>query len=324
MIAHSEGIRVAQSRACDQPVEVSEANTSQIRYLVVTALTVTTAVSLTAASSYQVANGASVDITEHGVCRRVVNNHASGAGIFVPTNTSPEWSSFYNNPPLGVSVSSCSCSVTPGSTTYSTAGSYSFVVPCHNNLTIQVWGGGGGGGGYYNGSAVFGGTGGTSNWDSGSLSATGGTGGRCGFGANTFTYAGGTGGSGSGGTTNQNGGNGGTLNNCNSGSGGGGASGGAGGASRPQSSAIAGNPGTAPGGAGGGGMAWFNAGSPSCNVGNGGGGGGYAIRTYTAATYSVGSNVPVTVGAAGAAGTSSGGSANGGAGAAGRVTITWN
>ena len=36
---------------------------------------------------------------------------------------------------------------TPGSTTYSTAGTFSFTVPEYNTLTVIVKGGGGGGGG---------------------------------------------------------------------------------------------------------------------------------------------------------------------------------
>jgi hypothetical protein len=58
-----------------------------------------------AADSHRVNNGVSVEITEHGTCRSV--NNTSGKDIFIPTKTSGEWSSFYNNPPTGVAVSSC-------------------------------------------------------------------------------------------------------------------------------------------------------------------------------------------------------------------------
>lgn len=58
-----------------------------------------------AADSHRVNNGVSVEITEHGTCRSV--NNTSGKDIFIPTKTSGEWSSFYNNPPPGVAVSSC-------------------------------------------------------------------------------------------------------------------------------------------------------------------------------------------------------------------------
>lgn len=60
-----------------------------------------------AADSYTVNNGATTDITEHAVCMRVTNNHASGQKIFVPTKTSPEWASFYGSPPPGVTVVAC-------------------------------------------------------------------------------------------------------------------------------------------------------------------------------------------------------------------------
>ncbi len=60
-----------------------------------------------AASQYTVAYGGTSDITEWSVCKRVVNSHASGASIMVPTNSSAEWVSFYTYPPAGVSVSTC-------------------------------------------------------------------------------------------------------------------------------------------------------------------------------------------------------------------------
>lgn len=60
-----------------------------------------------AADSYTVNSGATSDITEHAVCKRVTNNHASGLSIFVPTKTSPEWASFYGSPPPGVTVVAC-------------------------------------------------------------------------------------------------------------------------------------------------------------------------------------------------------------------------
>lgn len=57
------------------------------------------------ATSYRVNNGATVDITEHGQCRRVTN--ASGTDKFVPTNTLSEWVSFYTNVAGGVSIAAC-------------------------------------------------------------------------------------------------------------------------------------------------------------------------------------------------------------------------
>lgn len=79
-----------------------------VRFFVVIVLsTVLLAQAAHAADSYQVASGATVDITEFGVCKRVTNNHASGAGIFVPTRTAVEWSSFYGGLPPGVTATAC-------------------------------------------------------------------------------------------------------------------------------------------------------------------------------------------------------------------------
>lgn len=62
---------------------------------------------LMAADGYTVANGSYANITEHSVCKKVTNNHASGLSVFVPTKTSTEWSSFYNGPPPGVAIGTC-------------------------------------------------------------------------------------------------------------------------------------------------------------------------------------------------------------------------
>ena len=62
---------------------------------------------LPAAASYQVNSGTSQVIDEHGVCRQVTNNHASGRPIFVPTNTSTEWTAFRDNVPAGVTAAAC-------------------------------------------------------------------------------------------------------------------------------------------------------------------------------------------------------------------------
>lgn len=58
-----------------------------------------------AANYHQVNNGQSSVIDEHTVCRVVTNN--SGAAIYVPTKTSAEWASFYNNPPTSVTSPPC-------------------------------------------------------------------------------------------------------------------------------------------------------------------------------------------------------------------------
>ena len=61
----------------------------------------------TAAVMYQVNNGATVTINEHGVCQHITNNHASGQNIMVPTRTATEWTTFRNNRPPGVTAAPC-------------------------------------------------------------------------------------------------------------------------------------------------------------------------------------------------------------------------
>lgn len=269
-------------------------------------LACTVALLSTGATSYQVNYGSNQDIDEWGTCKNVANSHASGAALFVPTNTSTEWSTFYNNAPAGVTIGNCGCTVTAGSQSFTTAGSSSFTVPCHNTLTVQVWGAGGGGVGWSNSTRKNGTTGGASNWD-GAVFANGG--GAAGSSA-------GAGGTASGGTTNTTG-SAGAGSGSNGRNGGAGANGGAGG---PDRSCYGnGYGGSAPGGGGGGACQQYGR---SAYYGNGAGGGGYSTRAYSAGTYTVGASVPVTVGAGGAGG--NGSDRDGGAGAVGRVTVSWN
>lgn len=65
------------------------------------------AVLLTAATGYQVNNGATSTITEWSTCKKVTNNSATGKAIFVPTNTSTEWAAFYNASTPGVTIQAC-------------------------------------------------------------------------------------------------------------------------------------------------------------------------------------------------------------------------
>lgn len=62
---------------------------------------------LHAATGYQVSSGGSQEITEWSTCKKVTNGHASGKGLFVPTNSGTEWTTFYSNPPPGVAVAAC-------------------------------------------------------------------------------------------------------------------------------------------------------------------------------------------------------------------------
>ena len=58
-----------------------------------------------AAQYYRVNNGASIDINEWSVCKKVTNN--TGKDIFVPTNTSNEWNQFRTYFPSGISLGDC-------------------------------------------------------------------------------------------------------------------------------------------------------------------------------------------------------------------------
>jgi len=58
-----------------------------------------------AAQYYRVNNGASIDINEWSVCKKVTNN--TGKDIFVPTNTSNEWNQFRTYFPSGISLGTC-------------------------------------------------------------------------------------------------------------------------------------------------------------------------------------------------------------------------
>ena len=59
-----------------------------------------------AAQYYSVAAGSSININEWGICYKVANA-AGYPTIYVPTNTSGEWSAFINNHPSHVSLSPC-------------------------------------------------------------------------------------------------------------------------------------------------------------------------------------------------------------------------
>lgn len=60
-----------------------------------------------AANNYIVGNGITATIDEHGTCKKITNNHASGKSIMVPTKSSAEWSDFRSNIPPGVTQAVC-------------------------------------------------------------------------------------------------------------------------------------------------------------------------------------------------------------------------
>lgn len=170
-----------------------------------------------------------------------------------------------------------------GSQTITTSGTFS--VPAYDGaLKVQCWGGGGGGAASFGGLSA--GNGGASSF--GNLTAGGGVGGWTATGSNGHG-GGGAGGVASGGTTNTPGtagadgnyGTGGTAPN----------GGGAGGIGGNNSS---GKEGSVPGGGGG---AGDNGGASM--RGGGGGSGAYASKTYATGELAAGTQVSVTIGAAG-------------------------
>ncbi|MEA9355421.1 fibrinogen-like YCDxxxxGGGW domain-containing protein [Bacteriovorax sp. PP10] len=55
---------------------------------------------------YMIVHGTSERINAHATCKKVANAHAS-RDYFIPTKTSPEWTSFVTNPPTSVTFSNC-------------------------------------------------------------------------------------------------------------------------------------------------------------------------------------------------------------------------
>jgi|SaaInlV_110m_DNA_1040235.scaffolds.fasta_scaffold00162_18 hypothetical protein len=92
-------------------------------------LSIMSLIGIVYAANFYVLWATSTVIDEHSNCKYVSNT--SGVGYFVPTNTSTEWSAFYNNPPSWVTAWTCwewssTTTVTSGScwnTSYSTSGS---------------------------------------------------------------------------------------------------------------------------------------------------------------------------------------------------------
>lgn len=201
----------------------------------------------------------------------------------------------------------------PVTTTYTTPGTYTFVVPSYANLTATCWGAGGGG------ASAGGDAGPTAGATGGSSIFSGLTAGGGGGGATNRT--GGSGGTASGGTTNTNGEAGGNVPGDgtlqNSGKGGDCPNGGTGGASViyvGDGNRVPGNPGNSPGGGGSGGK--FIA------QGAGGGGGAYTTKTYIQGDLTTGSSITITVGERGLGGIAAV-TNRGGNGSNGQVTVTY-
>ena len=65
-----------------------------------------------------VASGANKDITAFTVCSKITNSHASGKALFVPVNSSGEWSTFRSNLPSGVTSGACGGAPAPSIVQY--------------------------------------------------------------------------------------------------------------------------------------------------------------------------------------------------------------
>ena len=108
-----------------------------------TVLVLWPAIVFAASENHRVNAGASQDVNEWAVCKKVVN--ASGNDLFVPTKTSVEWTAFRSNPPAGVTLGSCVAVFCDGSDTCN-AGMGETCVTCPSECTACApcnlpWGG---------------------------------------------------------------------------------------------------------------------------------------------------------------------------------------
>lgn len=100
-----------------------------------------------AVDSYVIQNPSASVIDEHSECRLVVNQHASGSAIMVPTKTANEWStgasSFNTNTPAGITLGPCNNLVYSwGSNSHGQIGIASTVTPQDEPIvtfTDQEW-----------------------------------------------------------------------------------------------------------------------------------------------------------------------------------------
>lgn len=66
--------------------------------------------------SFRVNRGATQSVSVHSECRRITNSSPTNLDVFVPTQTAAEWQSFRDNPPAGVTLGTCTCSLPWGGT----------------------------------------------------------------------------------------------------------------------------------------------------------------------------------------------------------------
>ena len=67
---------------------------------------------LYASDGSSVATTATQTITAFGICKKVTNSSPTAKTVYVPTQSSIEWLSFYSNPPVGVTIGSCATAIT--------------------------------------------------------------------------------------------------------------------------------------------------------------------------------------------------------------------
>ncbi len=137
----SVAVKVAGTFIYYNYLMLSRAFTSAFIFAVLLSL----AVYIEASDNYTVNYNTNQSITAFSTCKKVTNGSATGLSVYVPTQSSAEWTSFYGNPPSGVTIASCGPATTQ--VIVLTSGS-SWTVPYDwNSLnnSIEVIGGGGNG-----------------------------------------------------------------------------------------------------------------------------------------------------------------------------------
>ena len=199
---------------------------------------------------------------------------------------------------------------------FTTAGTFAYVIPSYNTLTVEMWGGGGGGGAT---SGTAGGSGGATSGSGFGAIADGGGGGGCPQGAYRSIGSAGSGGTASGGNLTNTNGNPGVYYAI-----GGTAPFGGTGGTRATSYMGSGGNGNPPGGGGAGG--YYDNGAGYWVWGGGGGSGAYVKSVFNSVNMGspvIGSTIDITIGSGGAKGVTNNAGGSGGTGGAGKIIISW-
>jgi len=96
------------------------------------------AIAIEASDNSTVNFGANSNITAFTTCKKVTNNSATGLSVYVPTQSSAEWSSFYTNPPAGVAAGTCGCALPWGGTLTEGASVTAYLAASSGACTSQV------------------------------------------------------------------------------------------------------------------------------------------------------------------------------------------